>query len=265
MECNEVFFFFFCLKNKTLSFDTWKTMIKAKSALGNVGFSICRLSNADYAQLMDSVKALNNPTIKNIFFQFFHTPFETREIEESDDKASDFLSKEAFYNSNSAYGFSLALYYDTFALSFATSEEWEKSRIQVVRHTGELLEIHHISKLNHINENTDWLKTRGELELITTDSDPLTKTPKFRDDHGKDELEAFWKKIRNSEYVVSCINSLPFSSHNRNFIRNYYSDGRIEITLPWTDKGLGLVIQSTGRNRRETERIANLLEEKYSR
>ena len=75
-----------------------------------------------------------------------HTPFETREIEESDDKASDFLSKEVFYNSNSAYGFSLALYYDTFALSFATSEEWEKSRIQVVRHTGELLEIHHISK-----------------------------------------------------------------------------------------------------------------------
>ena len=41
-------------------------MIKAKSALGNVGFSICRLSNADYVQLMDSVKALNNPTIKNI-------------------------------------------------------------------------------------------------------------------------------------------------------------------------------------------------------
>ena len=56
-----------------------------------------------------------------------------------------------------------------------------------------------------------------------------------------------------------------FSSHNRNFIRNYYYDGKIEITLPWTDKGLGLVIQSTGRNRRETEKIANLLEEKYSK
>ena len=72
----------FFLMNKTLRCDMWKTMIKAKSALGNVGFSIGRLSNADYAQLMDSVKALNNPTIKNIFFQFFHTPFETREIEE---------------------------------------------------------------------------------------------------------------------------------------------------------------------------------------
>ena len=265
MEFNEVFLNELCLKNKSLSFDTWKIMVQAKAALGNVGFKVCRLSNADYAQLMDSVKALNNPTIKNIFFQFFHTPFETREIEESDDKAYDFLSKEVFYNSNSAYGFSLASYYDTFALSFATSEEWEQSKIQVARNTGELLEIHHISKLNHINENTDWLETRGELELITTDEDPLNKIPKFRDDHGKDELDAFWKKIRNSKYVVSCINSLRFSSYNRNFIRNVYSDGKIEITLPWTDKGLGLVIQSTGRNRRETERIANLLEKKYSK
>ena len=265
MECNEVFFNELCLKNKTLSFDIWKTLIHAKSALGNVGFTVCRLSNADYAQLMDSVKALNNPSIKNIFFQFFHTPFETKELDESDDKASDFLSKEVFYNSNSAYGFSLASYYDTFALSFATSDEWKESKIEVVSHTGELLEIHHISNQNHINENSDWLETRSEVELITTDADPLTKLPKFRDDHGKDELETFWKKIRNSKYVVSCINSLKFSSHNRNFIRNVYSDGRIEITLPWTDKGLGLVIQSTGRNRRETERIAKLLEEKYSR
>ena len=54
MECNEVFFNELCLKNKTLSFDIWKTLIHAKSALGNVGFTVCRLSNADYAQLMDS-------------------------------------------------------------------------------------------------------------------------------------------------------------------------------------------------------------------
>lgn len=265
MEFNEVFLNELCLKNKSLSFDTWKIMVQAKAALGKVGFKICRLSNDDYALLKNSVLALNNPSIKNIFFQFFHTPFETNEIEESDDKAADFLSKEVFYNSNSAYGFSLASYYDTFALSFATSEEWKNGRIQVVNHSGENLEIHHVSNQNHINENSDWLVTRVEIELITTNADPLSKSPKFRDDHGKNELEAFWKKIRNSEYVVSCINSLPFSSHNRNFIRDFYSDGRIEITLPWTDKGLGLVIQSTGRNRRETEKIANVLEEKYSR
>lgn len=264
MEFNEVFLNELCLKNKSLSFDTWKTMIQAKAALGNVGFKVCRLSNADFLILKNSITALNNPTLKNIFFQFFHTPFETKEIGESDDKASDFLSKEVFYNSNSAYGFSLASYYDTFALSFATSKEWEKGRIQVISHTGDPLDIHHISNQNHINENSDWLETRGEIELITTDAEPSTKSPKFRDDHGKNELDAFWKKIRKSEYVVSCINSLKFSSYNRNFIRNFYSDGRIEITLPWTDKGLGLVIQSTGRNRRETEKIANILEEQYS-
>lgn len=264
MEFNEVFFNELCLKDKTLSFDIWKNMVQTKASLGKVGFTVCRLSNTDFSLLMDSVNAINNPSLKNIFFQFFHTPFETKEIEESEDKTTDFLSKEVFYDSKSAYGFSLASYYDTFALSFATSEEWEKSRIQVERQS-DLLEIHHVSNQNHIYENMDWLESRGEIELIKTNAVPSSKIPKFRDDHGKDELNAFWKKIRNSEYVVSCINSLPFSLHNRNFIRNIYSDGRIEITLPWSDMGFGLVIQSTGRNRRETEKIAKILDEKYSR
>lgn len=33
--------------------------------------------------------------------------------------------------------------------------------------------------------------------------------------------------------------------------------------MPWTDKGLGLVVQTTGRTRGETEKIADLLQEKY--
>lgn len=264
MEFNEVFFNELCVQNKSLSFDNWKELIQAKTALGSAGFTVCRVSNNDYRSLMKSVTELKNPALRNIFFQFFHIPFETKEIEESEEKSTDFLEKEVLYNDTSAYGFSLAAYYDTFALSFATSEEWTRSKIQVTRNK-DLLEIHHVSNKIHVNENADWLESRSEIELITTNIEPSNKIPNFRDDHGKDELDAFWKKIRNSEYVVSCINSLPFSSHNRNFIRNFYSDGKIEITLPWTDKGLGLVIQSTGRNRRESEQIAKLLEEKYSR
>lgn len=264
MELNEVFFNELCLKDKILNYENWKELIQTKNVLKNVGFSVCRLSNSEHTALMNSISALNNPTIKNIFFQFFHTPFETKELDESEEKSSDFLSKEVLYNNVSAYGFSLASYYNTFALSFLTDEKWNLSKIQA-ECNSESVEIHHISKQEHIKENSEWLETRGEIELITTDLEPSSKNPKFRDDHGKDELETFWKKIRTSEYIVSCINSLPFSSYNRDFIRDVYPDGRIEITLPWTDKGLGLVIQSTGRNRRETEKIAKILEEEYSR
>ena len=71
MEFNEVFFNELCLKNKSLTFDMWKLLVQSKAALGDVGFTVCRLSHADYSLLMDSVTALNNPTLKNIFFQFF--------------------------------------------------------------------------------------------------------------------------------------------------------------------------------------------------
>ncbi|MFV0501437.1 MAG: hypothetical protein ACK5MH_07620 [Bacteroidales bacterium] len=59
------------------------------------------------------------------------------------------------------------------------------------------------------------------------------------------------------------INSLPFNSACKNFIRKTYPDGKIEIVLTKTDKGLGIIIQTTGRNIRETNRIAEILEEEY--
>ena len=85
----------------------------------------------------------------------------------------------------------------------------------------------------------------------------------LRDDHGKDKLLEFSNKLVHSPYVVGVINSLPFQSHNRKFISKIRENGLIDIVLPWTDKGLGLVVQTTGRTRGETEKIADLLQEKY--
>ena len=48
------------------------------------------------------------------------------------------------------------------------------------------------------------------------------------------------------------------------FIRTVKDNGLIEIVLTNTDKGLGLVLQSTGRNMQETQEIAKILEEQYS-
>lgn len=60
------------------------------------------------------------------------------------------------------------------------------------------------------------------------------------------------------------VNSIPYNPHESLFIRTVKDNGLIEIVLTNTDKGLGLVLQSTGRNMQETQEIAKILEEQYS-
>jgi len=89
------------------------------------------------------------------------------------------------------------------------------------------------------------------------------KQIKLRDDHGQDVLETFAKKIIKSPYVEGIINSLPFNPKARESIKKCTPDGKIEIVLTTTDKGIGLVIQSTGRNLKETQAIAEFLQHEY--
>jgi putative CRISPR-associated protein (TIGR02619 family) len=104
------------------------------------------------------------------------------------------------------------------------------------------------------------------LSLIPQDdSNPDRKQINLRDDHGKDILQKFAEKIRPSPYVKKIINSLPFNSRRTNPILNTTKDGIVEFVLTWTDAGLGLCIQTTGRNLAETNTIALHLKEKYSK
>ena len=87
-------------------------------------------------------------------------------------------------------------------------------------------------------------------------------------------IDSFWEQIRHrlafarrlchSPYVVEIVNSIPYNPHESLFIRTVKDNGLIEIVLTNTDKGLGLVLQSTGRNMQETQEIAKILEEQYS-
>lgn len=106
-------------------------------------------------------------------------------------------------------------------------------------------------------------KEYKEAELVEDSTPPHEKDIKLRDDWGKDKLQAFSERLVNSPYVKGIINSLPYNPWDKEFIREVYDDGRIELVLTKEDKGLGLVLQSTGRNRRETKEIARILYEKY--
>lgn len=98
---------------------------------------------------------------------------------------------------------------------------------------------------------------RTLLSLIPQDdTNPENKAINLRDDHGKDFLTAFAKKLRRSPYVVKIINSLPFNPKQITPIKKVTPDGKIDFVLTGTDSGYGVCIQTTGRNQIETHTIA---------
>lgn len=106
-------------------------------------------------------------------------------------------------------------------------------------------------------------KTDYPPELVRDLTPPKEKDITLREDKGKDILFSFSKKIVNSPFVKGVINSLPFNPQRSDPIKKCFNDGEIEIVLVKTDPGYGIVVQTTGRNMQETERIAKLLQKKY--
>ncbi|MFN6519178.1 MAG: putative CRISPR-associated protein [Nostoc sp. CreGUA01] len=102
------------------------------------------------------------------------------------------------------------------------------------------------------------------LSLIPQDdTNPERKQINLRDDHGKDILQAFSERICNSPYVKKIVNSLPFNPRRTNPIRRTTENGLVEFLLTWTDRGLGLCIETTGRNLAETNTIALHLQKEF--
>ena len=108
-------------------------------------------------------------------------------------------------------------------------------------------------------------KQTAILDLIPQDHTPPENKPiSLRHDHGKDKLLTFSQRLVQSPYITKVINSLPFNPHQNHPIRRTYPDGKIELVLTWTDAGLGVCLQTTGRNLAETNTIAIYLTQKFA-
>lgn len=160
-------------------------------------------------------------------------------------------------------GLAVAFLYNTLSISFATTEVWENTIIELLEKTEENetnVKVKHISNPKHIEFHNEWIESNRPIELIEANILPAKKIINIGDDHGKDILNKFANKLINSNYVVKIINSLRFNPNEKNFIRKIHADGKIEIVLTWTDEGYGLIFQTTGRNLQETKLIADIIE-----
>jgi hypothetical protein len=187
---------------------------------------------------------------------------------------------DAFYFENAeigidqtyCHGLATAHITETATLSLHTNAFWEQNIIGFFKENIEIGSAEPVKVFNICGESsfeedtiTAYFESGAEVELIETTIKPNDKTHSFRDDHGIDILTAFAKRLKASNYVISIINSLPFNSQTTRFIRRIYTNGMIEIVLHWEDKGYGMVIQTTGRNFRETKTIAQMLKNDFDR
>ena len=75
----------------------------------------------------------------------------------------------------------------------------------------------------------------------------------------------FSLKILRSPYVICIANSLPFRRHQKVFINmnQNFENGQIEICLHWTPQRLGMVLQTTAKNKYQALKIAEYLTKFY--
>jgi hypothetical protein len=167
------------------------------------------------------------------------------------------------------YGLAVACLYQTAAIGFY-SEIYRDTVLFSVKIEGDeegCVSVISVSKPEHFEkkEFIDWKQQTSKIHLTECNTPASGKQISLRNDHGKDVLLNFSKRLVQSPYVVEIVNSLPYNSNEKKFIRKIKPDGLIEIVLINTDKGLGLAVKTTGRNYNETKAIAQILQEEFHR
>ena len=126
-----------------------------------------------------------------------------------------------------------------------------------------------ITKERHVNDPLlqTWIASQRQPEEVSFPNEcelkPEEKKIHYRDDHGREILDEFAKKIVKNKYVVSVVNSLPWQTHCDHFILGQRPDGIVNVCLHWHDEGYGLAIQTTARGIPQTMLVADLLERQF--
>ncbi|MFR7823903.1 MAG: hypothetical protein ACLU30_12460 [Odoribacter splanchnicus] len=264
-----------CAKDQTEAYDVVMQFVKTYQEAEKHDFKRIRYEKAfdciniapDFT-LNDFCCNTKFRTIGGLLLGLAKHPF----IDDNSPEEARFIENNFFIKRNNCEiqveGLGIAYLYNSIGISFCFDSFWNQTRHRLYvkgKEAGEY-DVVTISHPRHCN-TTDFINHKDlwkPIELIESQLIPESKSISLRDDHGKDKLQAFASKLCQSPYVIEIVNSLPYNPHETQFIRSVKDNGLIEIVLTNTDKGLGLVLRSTGRNKRETEKIANILKENYS-
>jgi hypothetical protein len=114
-----------------------------------------------------------------------------------------------------------------------------------------------------------WIAANREFEDVPEPTPclmpPEQKHIKFQEHHGKEILRDFCRQIVKHRFVQGVVDSIAFDSTTNRFILKCYQDGIVDLRLHWTDMGVGLKVQTVGKDLRQTMLIAEILKDRYDR
>ena len=230
--------------------------------LREYGITTCRISNEQLSRMIE-VLSLNEKKKELIDFvyAFFRAPYEESDIVEAE---SEMYLSHNKWMCEGELCFGLAMAYITNTASISLDDTRWPDTVYILMDEVQV-SVRNFASPVHVNAHEKWLKTLLPIVLLPTYVSPHEKKIDLRDDHGKDKLMAFAKRLVKSQYVVGIVNSLPYNRGVRKFIKAIKEDGIIECVLYWYDEGFGMAVKTTGRDRRETEEIATILEREYAK
>ena len=234
-------------------------LTKVYRALRNYNITTCRIGAEDYQKLFQMIQNMPDSfNITNFFFSFFRTPYESESVEKEQD---EYLTHDWFIDDRKCTGFALASILNSAGLSIY-SAVWDVPFIHLRKDSLDTL-ARNICTEKHVDIHIPQIQLDEEPELIESSLLIADKKISLRNDHGMDVLMDFSKRLLKCPYVIGVVNSLPFNPHERKFIKEVRNNGLIEIVLPWTDEGYGIVVRTTGRNLQETVKISEIIDERY--
>lgn len=265
-------------ENKYTANDKMKQFAEATGEARKKGFKLIRshlssseISLAEDYTLFDWLQNKDVPTkYRDFLFGMITKPFikdEDEEVVEKYIEANYFFEDiESGITKIECTGLASAYLYETLSVSLSSAPVWDKIELPIIIETEEETRIESVfnasSKKSFENEEiAEYVENLGNIELVETDIAPEDKKIHLADHHGKDKLAKLANQLKQSPYVIE-IRSTRFGG--RQFIRKSHKDGTIEIILHKTDEGFAVLVQTTGRNLRETKAIAQILDDRYS-
>ena len=244
-----------------VSFEDVSRLGKLYLQLKKQHITTCRIGDKDYRTFIEMASKLQGyqRNIAGFLFSFLRRPYESSDVDENQEL---YYEHNWLLNEQQCYGLALAYIMESMSVSIG-EERWNNPFISI-RCDEDFRDVRNLFGNDTLSFHLSWLEENKCVELAESIYLPEEKTIKLRNDHGYNELLTFGNLLLKNKYVDAVINSMPFNPRNRRFIHDVKSDGIVEIVLPWSDQGLGIVVQTTGRNLRETQEIAKILKEKYN-
>lgn len=242
-----------------IEYDELLSIVEIYKWLKIYNVNTCRIEKKDQEIFLSIIEKNPKPKeYKDFYFSFFQIPFESQEIMNIEEQ---YYQHDWFYKGEKCLG--LAVAYLTQSICFSIyHKNWDESYV-ILKKDDNDEKVKNISTVEHVKYHFSDRKNALPIELLECEIPYSEKKIHLREDHGIDKLKVFADKVLHSPYVIEVVNSLPYNPHGRKFIKDIKEDGLIELVLPWTDQGLGLVVKTTGKSKEETRRIAQILEEKY--